>query len=233
MILSKREILDAVESGKIVVSSVDESGEMSALPLHLIESNVGPNSFDVTLSGELKVYVDSTGEALAFDVMSRHKASLTSCLSGEANKEYREILSRSGAIFDPKNRYQPHVKELTIPDEGLLLLPGVCYLGSTLEVVGSDTYVPVMYGRSSLGRVFFEPHCVAGFGDVGFKQRWTLEIMARLPLVVYKGMRVAQIAFYSMTDGDSGDAYDMRSTSKYVSQAGATPTRLSEDAEFK
>ena len=53
---------------------------------------------------------------------------------------------------------------LTIPDEGLILEPGECYLGSTSEVFGSHMYAALITGRSSVGRKFITNHVTAGHG---------------------------------------------------------------------
>ena len=56
-----------------------------------------------------------------------------------------------------------------------------------------------MHARSSLGRNFIEVCKCAGWGDVGYINRWTMEITNNsqhynIPLVV--GRRVAQIIFF-------------------------------------
>jgi dCTP deaminase len=58
-----------------------------------------------------------------------------------------------------------------------------------------------MYARSSLGRNFVEVCKDAGWGDVGYFNRWTMEITNNsqhysIPLVV--GRRIAQIVFYEV-----------------------------------
>ena len=83
-----------------------------------------------------------------------------------------------------------------IPDNGLILKPGMLYLGSTMEAVGSDYYVPMYEGRSSMARLGIQSHISAGFGDVGFKSHWTLEIQVIHPIKVYAGMRIGQVYFH-------------------------------------
>lgn len=63
---------------------------------------------------------------------------------------------------------------LEIPAAGVILKPGVLYLGSTMEAIGSDDFVPMYEGRSSMARLGIQSHISAGFGDVGFKSHWTL-----------------------------------------------------------
>mgnify|MGYP005768057427 len=68
------------------------------------------------------------------------------------------------------------VQKLTIPEEGLVLEPDRLYLGRTNEFTKTDRFVPMLEGRSSVGRLGLFIHVTAGFGDVGFAGYWTLEI---------------------------------------------------------
>lgn len=60
-------------------------------------------------------------------------------------------------------------REIIIPNEGFLLEPNKLYLGRTVEYTETDKYVPMVEGRSSVGRLGLFIHVTAGFGDVGFK----------------------------------------------------------------
>ena len=55
------------------------------------------------------------------------------------------------------------VRHLTIPDSGLLLETNKLYLGRTLEYTKTEQFVPMLEGRSSVGRlgldVLHPPHC--------------------------------------------------------------------------
>ena len=106
----------------------------------------------------------------------------------------RELLIYEGEVLDP--RAQNHTTPITIPEDGLVLEPGELYLGSTVERVGSNIYVACLEGRSSLARLGLSIHQTAGFGDLGFISRWTMEIMAIRPIRVYAGMRIGQFAFH-------------------------------------
>ncbi len=115
-----------------------------------------------------------------------------------------KILIYTDPILDAKKK--PGVHEFTIPDEGMTLYPGEVYIGCTNEYTETKGHVPVMYGKSSLGRLGLAAHWCAGLGDQGFKGKWTLELVAVKPIRVYKGMPIAQIAF---TDSSNSDAtYD-------------------------
>lgn len=101
------------------------------------------------------------------------------------------------AILDPRERNSWALKRIT--ERGLVLDPGNLYLGHTIEKAGSDHYVPLLEGRSSLGRLGVQVHMTAGFGDVGFKRQWTLEITVQHPVRLYAGMRICQVCFHEVS----------------------------------
>ena len=79
------------------------------------------------------------------------------------------------------------VRRLTIPPEGLVLQPNQLYLGRTIERTETRNLVPMIEGRSSIGRLGLFVHVTAGFGDVGFCGYWTLEMFAVQPVRIYAG----------------------------------------------
>lgn len=108
---------------------------------------------------------------------------------------------------------------LSIPPDGLVLHPGVLYLGSTVEVFGCDTLAAVVEGKSSLGRLGLTAHVTAGFIDCGFRGNITLEISVIHPLRVYAGMRVCQVCFTTVVGEVTLYA------GKYQGQRGPQPSR--------
>ncbi|MFL6130959.1 MAG: dCTP deaminase domain-containing protein [Mycobacteriales bacterium] len=93
--------------------------------------------------------------------------------------------------------YQPNPTEtITIPGSGYVLRPDQLYLGHTVERVGSDVYVPLLFGRSSVGRLGLFVEITAPIGDIGFDGQWTLMLSAIRPLRVYPGMKIGQIMFF-------------------------------------
>lgn len=92
-------------------------------------------------------------------------------------------------------------EELIIPESGLLLEPNRLYLGRTLEYTYTDTLVPMLEGRSSVGRLGVFIHATAGFGDVGFAGYWTLEISAVMPVRIYPGVEIGQLYFHTIEGG--------------------------------
>ena len=87
-----------------------------------------------------------------------------------------------------------------IPPEGLVLSPNRLYLGRTAERTETHNLVPMLEGRSSVGRLGLFVHVTAGFGDVGFAGYWTLEMFAVQPIRIYAGVEIAQI-FYHTIEG--------------------------------
>lgn len=96
--------------------------------------------------------------------------------------------------IDPK--IETKYEEIVISDTGLLLLPGQCYLGHTVEVFGSNFFASLVTGKSSVGRLFINNHHCAGLIDQGFLANITLEITCQLPVLVYPYMRFGQIFWY-------------------------------------
>jgi len=115
--------------------------------------------------------------------------------------------------------------EFKIPEDGFVLYPGKLYLGSTVEYTATDKYVPMLDGRSSLARLGISVHQTGGFGDVGFRGHWTLEITCVEPVRIYAGLEVCQIRFQAV-QGQTLIQYDQLAKSKYANQVGPTPSPL-------
>jgi dCTP deaminase len=112
-------------------------------------------------------------------------------------------------------------RPMRIPEEGLVLEPGRLYLGRTVEYTETEGFVPMIEGRSSIGRLGMCIHVTAGFGDVGFKGFWTLEIFVLQPIRIYAGVSVCQIYYHTVSPD-----YIPYSSSKYQKNAGIQPSLL-------
>lgn len=86
-------------------------------------------------------------------------------------------------------------KKIIIPEEGLVLEPNKLYLGRTNEYTETNKFVPCIDGRSSIGRLGLFIHVTAGFGDVGFKGTWTLEIQCIQPIRIYPNIEIGQLHY--------------------------------------
>lgn len=113
---------------------------------------------------------------------------------------------------------------MIIPREGLLLKPGELYLGRTIEHTRTNDFVPMLEGRSSVGRLGIFVHITAGFGDIGFSGTWTLEITVIKPTRIYANVPICQIYFHTI-EGD----YDLYKSKKYQGQRQIVSSRMWKD----
>lgn len=109
-----------------------------------------------------------------------------------------DVLVYEEVVLDMKQ--QNRTKRLEIPDSGLVLQPNRIYLARTVERTETHNLVPMIEGRSSIGRLGLFVHVTAGFGDVGFKGYWTLEMFAVQPVRIYPYVQICQI-FYHQIEG--------------------------------
>jgi len=141
------------------------------------------------------------------------------------------------AILDPMKpeSFAGNMRTITVPNgEAFIVQPGEFVLGVTQEKITlPDDLVARVEGRSSLGRLGIIVHSTAGFVDPGFSGTITLEIsnLNRLPVALYPGMRVCQIAFEQMSSV-AEMPYHSKPFSKYQGQILPEESRLSIDPEF-
>jgi len=172
------------------------------------EKHIGPNSVDVTLAPTLITYTP---------VEVIYRDGLGHIVS--------PMIDPRDTILDMamENEYY----EIEIPKEGLILTPGILYLGCTNEKAGSDYYVPMYEGRSSMARLGIQSHISAGFGDLFFKSNWTLEITVVHPTKVYPNRRIGQVYFHNVHEDvrntlvDAGKEYQ----GKYTNQPKPQPSK--------
>lgn len=135
---------------------------------------------------------------------------------------HHELLTYRNRLLDM--RVENFSDPLVIPADGLVLEPERLYLGRTVEFTETDGYVPMLEGRSSVGRLGMFVHITAGFGDVGFRGFWTLEIFCVQPIRIYSGVQIAQV-FYHTIEGD----YDPYVSGKYQNNRGIQHSMLWKD----
>ncbi len=131
-----------------------------------------------------------------------------------------ELIVYEEIVLDVRrpNRYRRHI----IPPEGFVLHPGQLYLGRTIERTETHNLVPMLEGRSSVGRLGLFVHVTAGFGDVGFCGYWTLELFAVHPIRIYPGLPICQIFYHTV----QGAISEYRSGSKYQNNQDIQPSLL-------
>ncbi len=110
---------------------------------------------------------------------------------------HNELMVYEEVVLDMRKANR--VRRIEIPDEGLILGPNQLYLGRTAELTETHSLVPMIEGRSSVGRLGLFVHVTAGFGDVGFCGYWTLEMFAVHPVRVYPGIPICQIFYHEVT----------------------------------
>lgn len=136
----------------------------------------------------------------------------------------KELLVYENHALDMKKENK--AKQIFIPAEGLVLEPGRLYLGKTIEYTQTTEYVPMLEGRSSVGRLGLFIHITAGFGDVGFCGFWTLELFCIQPIRIYSGVEICQI-FYHTIEGN----FTLYNSNKYQNNRGIQPSFLYRDFE--
>lgn len=137
-----------------------------------------------------------------------------------------DLLIYDEMILDPEQ--ENRTLRLKIPPEGLVLRPGRVYLASTQEYTETHRHVPMLVGRSSIGRLGIFVHVTAGFGDIGFCGNWTLELTCVEPVRVYPGMELCQI-FYQAVEGEILDRYD----GKYQGSRNVIESKIYREMEEK
>lgn len=98
------------------------------------------------------------------------------------------------------------LRKVTLSASGYVLKPGKVYLGATLERIGSDRYVTLLLGRSSVGRLGIFLNVTADLGHLGSCSHWTLELTVVQPVRVYPRLKIGQVAFW-LTDETSSHRY--------------------------
>lgn len=185
MWLSRDAILRHLKEGNIVIEPFDERKLKTA-------------SYDVSIGEWFWREKHPEGKATIHNLYDENSTSQV--WEGPLQAESaEEVFKRLGFEF----------KNIKPNDKIILLKPGETILGHTEEFIGGrNKVVTKMQARSSLGRNFIEVCKDAGLGDVGYVNRWTMEITNNsqyfaIPLVV--GRRIAQIIFHEVEAGKSLD----------------------------
>jgi dCTP deaminase len=137
---------------------------------------------------------------------------------------HNELLVYENLVLDMKE--ENITRRVIIPEDGLILEPYKLYLGRTIEYTRTENCVPMLEGRSSIGRLGLFIHVTAGFGDVGFNGFWTLEMFCIQPVKIYPNVEICQI-YYHTIEGD----YEKYCSGKYQNNEGIQPSLLYRDFE--
>ena len=132
---------------------------------------------------------------------------------------HNELMTYEEVVLDMRKANR--VRRIVIPPEGLVLSPNQLYLARTVERTETHNFVPMIEGRSSIGRLGLFVHVTAGFGDVGFCGYWTLEMFAIQPVRIYAGVPICQIFYHQIL----GEVIEYAS-SKYQNNRDIQPSLL-------
>ena len=132
---------------------------------------------------------------------------------------HNELLVYEEVVLDIKepNRF----RRLRIHEEGLILSPGQLYLGRTVEYTETHRLVPMLSWRSSLSRLGLFVHGSAGFGSIGYRGHWTIELYTVQPIRIYPNVKICQIAYHEII----GDVRECCS-SKYQNSRDIQPSLM-------
>jgi len=177
MALSDRKILESMKEGSIVIEPFKRP-------------NLATSSYDVTLGEWFFPEQAPKHFQNLYNVYDKQHIERVWGTKAKRAKPAKEILAKYKFEYDG----------ISPNDKIILLAPGETILAHTQEFIGGrDHITTMMKARSSLGRSFIEVCKCAGWGDVGYINRWTMEITNNsthyyIPLVV--GRRIAQIIFF-------------------------------------
>jgi len=198
-----------------------------AILRHYKEGNIIIDPFD---ERKLKTvsYDISLGEWFWREGHPEGRATLHNLYDEDSTKRVWKGPYQAESAREVAERLGLELKNIGTEDKIVTLRPGETILAHTEEFIGGrDKVVAKMYARSSMGRNFVEVCKDAGWGDVGYFNRWTMEVTNNsqyftIPLVV--GRRVGQMVFYEVEP--------LKHSPNYVGEGGKYQ-RSNEVAEVK
>ena len=183
-LLSRPQILRYMEEGDIVVEPFERR-------------NLGTASYDVRL-----------GPWFFREHMQRGTPRVFNPLDENEVREYwgQPEFAVSAGVWMAKNG---PLQNIDASDLIVVIERGETILSHSIEFIGGRHCVTTeMRARSTMGRNGMTVCKCAGWGDVGFCNRWTMEMtnLSGRAIVLPVGLRVAQIAFYAVDPIDA-DSY--------------------------
>ncbi len=173
--------------------------------------------------------IDDSGRLVVTPIVDRSQIGTTTVdlrlgTEWEAMRSYRFNAVDPGAESAATSELlQASVEEFRLTAgqrHGLVLHPGELLLALTLEYLSlPDDLWGMLEGRSTWARQGLQVHATAGMVDCGFSGYLTLELQntSRIPIVLYPGLRVAQMAFFPIAD-DIAYSYKKKSGASYSAQ---------------
>ncbi len=201
-LLSKPEILKHKEAGNIVIEPFSPD-------------NLSNTSYDVRL-----------GNFFFRQKEAKRTQTLNPFYEKSIRKMYPEF-EKATRVGEVRSKYNPF-HGFEDGDFILLISPGETVLGHTVEFIGGrngqkekglGAITTEMRARSSVGRIGVAVCKCAGWGDIGYVNRWTMEITNFsnniIPLPV--GFRIAQIIFHETEPIGDGDCYYQKGKYQIIS----------------
>ena len=99
-------------------------------------------------------------------------------------------------FLDPRQHNK--TRQIKIPESGLVIMPGRIYLGHTVEIMGSDVFVPIIRAKSSIARLGLFVHVTADLIDIGSHNQWTLQLNPVQPIRLFPNMLIGQVTFWKV-----------------------------------
>ena len=177
MALSDKKILEHMKAGTVVIDP-------------FIRENLATSSYDVTLGEWYFREQPPVEHKKLFNIYSKSDTERIWGTKPQRAQKAKDALKNFNFTYDG----------ILPTDKVILLEPGETILAHTNEFIGGrETVTTMMKARSSMGRIFINVCKCAGWGDVGYVNRWTMEISNAsqhyiIPLVV--GRRIAQLVFF-------------------------------------
>lgn len=184
-LLSKPQILRHYEQGNIIIHPFDEK-------------NVNTVSVDVRLGEH---YFRPRRQEVNLSVFNPFDQTVTNSYWGEPLHAVfaKDWMERHGRL-----------ENISENDRLIIVHPGETILAHTIEFIGGRNCVTsAMRAKSSMGRIGISVVKCAGWGDVGYYNRWTMQITNHLaiPTALVVGMRIAQMVFYEVDPIEHDDSY--------------------------
>jgi len=189
-VLSKPQILKHLKDGNIVISPFNDG-------------NVANSSYDVRL-----------GKYFFRQTPIKHSQVLNPFYEKSVRRMYDDV-EEAVFVSEIRSKLNPF-HNLKPKDKVILIAPNETILAHTVEFIGGKNgtkdlpaVTTEMRARSSIGRIGISVCKCAGWGDIGYVNRWTMEITnfsnVIIPLPV--GLRIAQIIFHEVAKIPEMDKY--------------------------
>lgn len=103
-------------------------------------------------------------------------------------------------LLDTKGKNK--IEVVDIPEDGYLLVPNTLYFVNINEYTETNSFIPFISGRSSIGRLGISVHPTANMGTNGYKGYWNFNIWVVRPVKIYPNMKIGQIYYYKAIGGE-------------------------------